>query len=86
MTKPIDGDLIGYWSGRVTLTFHTPYKNGKVSIGRERVSTYPHIQRVLGALELDDEFAVALLVDQVDLVPGDHDPRHVLGAALVRLN
>ena len=83
-TKPIDGDFIGYWSGRVTLTFHTPCREEFMNGGKVR--TYPNVEGILGPLELDKEFAVALFVDQFDIVARDHDPRHVLSAALVRLN
>ena len=51
-----------------------------------KVLTYPNVEGILGTLELDKEFAVALFIDQFNIVARDHDPRHVLSAALVRLN
>lgn len=40
--------------------------------------TYTSVEGVLRAFKFNDKFVHSLLVDEVHIVAGDHDPRHVL--------
>jgi hypothetical protein len=94
LTKPIDGDLYGYWSGSSTWTFHLPSAKGAVDrdpSSADHASIISSGSRWNQALTLcrafkDDVELLHIVVDQSHLIVAHHELHDIclyppLGAA-----